>query len=332
MPAEVPPPFLLLSKALHWLKEKNPVGKGEIGNLTQLTLNIAEKDGQLKHLASVISENDNTIRDSLNTKGMRVITFSSILKYNRLPLCDILKSILKNGELALGCPIEIEFAVNLYENNLNRIDEFNILQIKPMVVGGMKGNIHTNDVNEKNILCQSNSVLGDGVILDIKNILYIDEASFDRSKTEKIATEIGSMNKELGKDNPYLIIGAGRWGTADPWLGVPVTWKQISNAKAIIEMGIEKLNPDPSFGSHFFQNITSLHIGYFTIKKQNRDKNIDLNWLENKKPYKKTNFVKWIKLEDSLFIKIDGTTGNGIILKQQDNLTDKMDEEQSSGI
>ena len=89
------------------------------------------------------------------------------------------------------------------------------------------------------------------------------------------------MNKELGTDNPYLIIGPGRWGTADPWLGVPVTWKQISNAKAIIEMGVEKLNPDPSFGSHFFQNITSLHIGYFTIKKQNRDKNIDLNWLEN---------------------------------------------------
>ena len=166
------------------------------------------------------------------------------------------------------------------------------------------------------ILCKSTSVLGDGNILDVKNILYIDEEQFDRSKTNDIATEIELINKELGDNNPYLIIGPGRWGTSDPWLGIPVSWKQISNAKAIIEMGIENLNPDPSFGSHFFQNITSLHIGYFTIKKQECEKNLNLKWLRDADCFKKTKHIKWIQLKSNLIIKIIGTTGVGEILFQ----------------
>ncbi len=316
--------------ALSMNVDKNPLENGEQKNLSHLTIDIAEKNKELKHLASVISENDNNIRDSLNYKGARVLTFSSILKYGRFPLCEILNSILKSGELALGCPIEIEFAVNLYDN---KKDEFNILQIKPMVVGGIKENINENNINEINVLCKSNSVLGDGIIYDIKNILYIDEVDFDRSKTEEMALEIEKINDELGKDNPYLIIGPGRWGTADPWLGIPVSWKQISNAKSIIEMGIEKLNPDPSFGSHFFQNITSLHISYFTVKKQNCNKEIDLDWLKKVKAHKKDRYVKWISLDSNLLIKIDGITGAGIIINQQnDKMNEKMDEEQSSGI
>ena len=309
--------------------DKDPLEKGESDNLSHLTLDIAENDKELKHLASVISENDNNIKDSLNYSGVRVLTFSSILKYNRFPLCEILKSILKSGELALGCPIEIEFAVNL---NDTAADEFNILQIKPMVVGSIKGKLNENKIKKENILCKSSSVLGDGINLDINNILYIDEDDFDRSRTKEIAKEIELINAELGKENPYLIIGPGRWGTADSWLGIPVSWKQISNAKAIIEMGIEKLNPNPSFGSHFFQNITSLHIGYFTIQKQNCNKELDLDWLKKSKAHKKNKFVKWITLESNLIMKIDGTTGNGIIALQKNNLDEKMNEEQSTGI
>ena len=308
---------------------KDPLKNGESGNLSCLPINIAEKDGELKFLGSVISENDNNIRDSLNYDGMRVITFSSVLKYNRFPLCDILKSILKSGELALGCPIEVEFAVNLNDNSL---DKFSILQIKPMVVGGMKRSNDEEHAKNSKMLCKSSSVLGDGNILDIKNILYIDEEDFDRSKTKNIANDIGRINKELGEENPYLIIGPGRWGTADPWLGIPVSWKQISNAKAIIEMGIENLNPDPSFGSHFFQNITSLHIGYFTIKKQDCEKNIDLNWLRKTKSFKKTKYIKWIQLQSNLIVKINGATGNGTILSQDENSQLEMNEELSPGI
>ena len=307
--------------------EKNPFKNGEAGNLSYLPIDIAEIDGELKYLGSVVSENDNNVRDSLNYQGLRVITFSSILKYGRFPLCEILKSVLKTGELALGCPIEVEFAVNLNDNS---IDEFSLLQIKPMVVGGMKRVHNEEHTQNSTILCKSTSVLGDGNILDVKNILYIDEEQFDRSKTNDIATEIELINKELGDNNPYLIIGPGRWGTSDPWLGIPVSWKQISNAKAIIEMGIENLNPDPSFGSHFFQNITSLHIGYFTIKKQECEKNLNLKWLRDADCFKKTKHIKWIQLKSNLIIKINGTTGVGEILYQEKNIN--MDEEQSTGI
>ena len=154
---------------------------------------------------------------------------------------------------------------------------------------------------------------------------------FDRSKTEKIANEIGLMNKKLGKDNPYLIIGPGRWGTADPWLGIPVKWEQISHAKSIIEIGIDTLNPDPSFGSHFFQNLTGLRIGYFTINKNEYKSSIDWKWLKEQPHIYKSKYINTVKLKTPLIIKIDGIHGQGIILKGILK-NDTMNEDESSGI
>ena len=160
----------------------------------------------------------------------------------------------------------------------------------------------------------------------------MDFVAFDRSLTRNIAKEIELFNRQLGSENPYLLIGPGRWGTADPWLGIPVNWKQISNAQTIVELGIEELNPEPSFGSHFFQNVTSLRVGYFTLQHIDKGGELDTEWLNNQTIKQATKFIRWILLDNPLCIRIDGSTGEGVILKPQPKITDIMDEEESTGI
>ena len=175
--------------------------------------------------------------------------------------------------------------------------------------------------------------MGNGEINSINHIVYIDPKKFKREKTKEIAKEIGIINDKLGSKNKYLLIGPGRWGTSDRWLGIPVNWEQINYAKAIIEIGIDELDSDPSFGSHFFQNITNLKIGYFTIRKKYSNKNIDWRWLNKNKSIFESNYVKVISLEKSLVVKIDGINGNGIILKNEETVSiEPMNEEDSTGI
>jgi hypothetical protein len=294
-------------------------------------LNIAEKDGVLKHLASVVCTDDNVIRDSLKYDGTRVLTFASILKYKRIPLAEIVNRLLELGTIALGCPVEIEFAVNLYDDK-DVPDEFCLLQIKPMVIGGLQSADLLFEESPEDILCKSDLVLGDGINQKIKHIIYVDPDTFDRSKTREIAREIEDLNKKLGKDSPYMLIGPGRWGSSDPWLGIPVNWRQIANAKVIVEVGMDKLNPDPSFGSHFFQNVTSLQIGYFTISKRDYKKNIDWDWMANYPKKERTTHLKLLELNYSLLVRIDGSNGEGVVLKPKPPKQEQMDEELSSGI
>ena len=254
----------------------------EINNLTSYNLSKAEEDGELKYIASVLDTNDSVLRDSLQYSGPRVITFSGLLKHRRMELAEILKFFLEYGESALGCPIEIEFAVNLNDDG---IDKFTLLQIKPMTINFFNRSIINENFDKKNILCDSNLVLGEGMISNVQHIIYVDSNNFDTAKSKIVAHHIEQYNNQLGKDNPYLLIGPGRWGSSDPWLGIPVSWNQINHAKIIIELGIEGLEPDPSFGSHFFQNLTSLHLAYFTLNK----------------------------LDKKLDCMIDGTSGRGII-------------------
>ncbi len=315
--------------ALDMNKGQNPLKKGEAKNLKKFDISIAEQDGELQHIASVVTRDD-TVRDSLNYKGIRILTFSNIIKYNIFPLNDIITDLMKDGEKALGCPVEIEFAVNINKNNS---DEFCLLQIKPMVIGNKdeKINIEKNK-KENNYICYSNQVLGNGKTDNIYHIMYVNPDTFKRENTQDIAKEIESLNKKLGSKNPYLLIGPGRWGTADPWLGIPVEWNQISNVKSIVEIGIEELNPDPSFGSHFFQNIANLRIGYFTINKKYYKKYIDWDWIKSHDNMYSEKFVNVISLKKPLFIKIDGINSEGIILANEEYKDIEMNEEESSGI
>jgi hypothetical protein len=187
-------------------------------------------------------------------------------------------------------------------------------------------------IKKEDMYSQSQITLGNGTSDHIIDLLYLSVKKYDPSKSNEIAKEIEIYNNMIGKNNPYILAGPGRWGSADPWLGVPINWQQISNTKIIIEIGHEDFPVDPSFGSHFFQNITSLHIGYFTIDNKNSDDFINNVWLEKQKPKKSGHYVDWYQFNDPFKTIIDGLSGKGKILIPKPYYTDKMDEKDSTGI
>lgn len=296
-------------------------------DLQRYSLKVAEMDGALKWVGSVISQEDNILKDTLNINGTRIISFAPVLKWDSIHLSEIANEMLKIGKKALGCPVEIEFAVNL---NKKRLHEFCLLQIKPIVLTGLHKN--SSNKNYENIFCKSSITLGDGKITGIKNLIVVRPTTFDISKTKEIAKEVYEINGQFSINENYIICGSGRWGSADPWLGIPVNWKQISQAKAIIEIGRHDLPIDPSFGSHFFQNITSLHVAYFTINNKNKDDLLDLNWLQDKNLHKRMKFIDWYQFEEEFTINLDGMSGFGNIQKPEKLKVEMMNEEESSGI
>ena len=300
-------------------------------NTSLFDLNIAEKDGELDWSASVVSNEDNVVRDSLRFDGTRVITFPSLLKWKTLPITDLLLDLLKLGESSLGCPVEIEFAINMHDTE-ETLTDFCLLQIKPMVVGGLDRIQDFDSIQKKNILCKSSVALGNGLIENINNLIIVDPKNFDPSKTKLIAKQIEKINNELSALDQYVLIGPGRWGSADPWLGIPVEWDQISKAKVIVEYGMDSFPVDPSFGSHFFQNVTSMRIGYFTINHKKRSDKIDMDWINTQQVKKKSKYIKWIKLDKPITVTIDGQTGEGNIIKPLEPIEEKMDEHETSGI
>jgi len=304
---------------------------GEEENTSIYDLDVAEQDGELHWAGSVVSETDNVIRDSLRHPGNRVITFPSLLKWKSAPVPDLLMDVLAMGENALGCPVEIEFAINLHKGS-DTPHEFALLQIKPMVIGGLDRIQEFEFIHDDDILCKSQVALGNGVIDNIQNIIMVDPETFDASQTQTIAKDIEHINHKMPKGEQYILVGPGRWGTADPWLGVPVEWDQISHAKVIIEYGMSEFPVDPSFGSHFFQNVTSMRIGYFTINHKKKQDRLDMNWLNAQTEKAVTKHTKWIQLERPLTITIDGQTGEGTIIKPLNPVQEAMDEHEASGI
>ena len=317
--------------ALDMNKGGDLLKNSQFENTSIFSLNKAETDGELFWSGSVVSTSDNKIRDSLKDEGTRVITFPSLLKWNTAPAMDLIIDLLKIGEEALGCPVEIEFAINLNKDAQKR-HEFCLLQIKPMVVGGIDKIEHNQNISKDELFCASSIALGNGVISDIKNIIFINPNEFDSSKTKYIAKEIEKINNIIPDDEKYLLIGPGRWGSSDPWLGIPVEWSQISKAKVIIEYGMHSFPVDPSFGSHFFQNVTSMRLGYFTIDHKNAEDFIDINWIKKQKPKKTSKYIDWFELENNIIVSIDGQSGHGKIMKPKKIQKEQMDEQETSGI
>ena len=235
------------------------------------------------------------------------------------------------GKEALGCEVEIEFAVNIFDDS-NKKPEFAFLQIKPMVMGGSREIINIEEESKNEIFCSSKVTLGDGLINDVRHIVFVDPKRFKPAKTKDIAKEINTINQKLIKKHPYILIGPGRWGSADSWLGVPVNWEQINGASAIIELGKKDFPVDPSFGSHFFQNVTSMRLGYFTVDHNSKTDVFDFTWLNKQSIIDAKTYTTCYLLEHPLRIKIDGTTGNGIILKPKVPEQEPMNEQETSGI
>lgn len=295
-------------------------GNSDFGYVThdmlqkQYDLEIAEKDGTLHYVGSVYSADNDRITDGLSRSGTRLITFGPILKNKLFPLPEIIDLLLDMGTWGMGTPVEIEFAATMaYKDNSK---EFGLLQMRPLVVSRESEELNVENVESSKLICSSNQVLGNGLISGIYDVVFVDYHLFDRAKSRDVAKEVSAFNNLLLKESrPYLLIGVGRWGSLDPWLGIPVNWEQISGAKAIVETGFKEMSVEPSQGSHFFQNITSFMIGYFTVNEHKNQGFLDWDWLLNQPTVESKTFTKLIRFENEIKIKMNGHQAKGIIFK-----------------
>jgi CheY-like chemotaxis protein len=298
-------------------KSKLDLSEKEETTLQKINISDVANDGTLTYVTSTFDKNDGMIRDGFSEDGPYLVTFSSILKYDVFPLASILRDILEAGQKSMGSPVEIEFAVNFDVEN-KKPPVFAFIQIRPIVISQEQSQISWDekDIPQEKIMLKSNEALGNGVFENIKDIVYVPPETFNSAKTLDIAREIGVINEKL-KDSPYILIGPGRWGTQDRWLGIPVYWSEISNVKIMVETALEDYNIKPSQGTHFFQNIISRGIGYINVKLNKKDSFLDWGWLNKQKTKQKLNYVKHITLPAPLLIKLDGINGRAVILKPE---------------
>lgn len=283
----------------------------------QHDLSVAEKDRTLNWVGATYSPENDSISEGLSRPGTRVVTFGPVLKHKIFPLPEIIDLLLDMGSWGMGTPVEIEFAVNLSVDP-GKPKEFGLLQMRPLVVAREAEDLTIEEYDEDLLICHSSQVLGNGVIDDIHDIVFVDYNLFDRSKTREVAKEVAMFNSQLLSENkPYLLIGMGRWGSLDPWLGIPVTWDQIAGARAIIEAGFKEMSVEPSQGSHFFQNITSFMIGYFTVNNHKDQGFIDWDWLMKQPPFETRSYTKRIRFDKPVVIKMNGHNNKGVIFKPE---------------
>ncbi|MDP3313860.1 PEP/pyruvate-binding domain-containing protein [Lutibacter sp.] len=285
-------------------------------NKKKITIRNAEKHGSLKFVASTYDLQNNIIKPGVLHNGIRVITFDNILKYNTFPLPEILQDLLRIGQREIRNPIEIEFAVKL-DVPEGQPKEFSFLQIRPIVESvDVSSNLPEN-FNNSDTIIYSESALGNGKHDGICDIVYVKPETFNPANTRDIAVAVDKINKKFIEANKnYILIGPGRWGSSDPWLGIPVIWAQISAAKIIVESGLHNFRIDPSQGTHFFQNLTSFKMGYITINPFIGDGFFDLNYLDNQTAVFEDTYIRHIKFNNPLTIIIDGKSNKAAIFKE----------------
>ena len=287
--------------------------------LRQCGLEVAEEDGTLNCCGSTYSAHDDAISDGLARRGVRVVTFGPVLRNKVFPLPEILDLILDMGTWGMGTPVEVEFAVNLSVPP-DRPKEFAVLQMRPLVIHREPEELNLEDSDPAAVFCRSDKALGNGLIEDIHDIVLVDYHRFDRARSRDVAQEVAAFNSRLIEEHrPYLLIGVGRWGTLDPWLGIPVTWENIAGASAIVETGFKEFSVAPSQGSHFFQNITGFMVGYFTIDQHMNEGMLDWEWLLTQPPLERKEFTRLIRFSQPILIKINGRQNRGVIIKPGGN-------------
>ncbi|MFH2107902.1 MAG: PEP/pyruvate-binding domain-containing protein [Chrysiogenia bacterium] len=283
--------------------------------LVKLGLDKAEADGVLQFLASTYSRENDAVYDGISFAGPRIVNFAHILKNDVFPLAKILIDLLKLSSEAMNCAVEMEFAVIL-DAQSGLPGQFSILQVRPLVVQDELVKVELDDQQKELAFCFSDRVLGNGILQTIRDIVFVKPDGFDAAKNPQIAVDVGKLNSRLQQaGTPYLLIGPGRWGSTDPWLGIPVKWSQISGVKVVVEASLPNMNVDPSQGSHFFQNMTSLRIGYFTVPLDRAHGFIDWTWLETLPVTAETTFLKHVCLPQPITVMIDGRRSQGVILK-----------------
>ncbi|MEI6435158.1 MAG: PEP/pyruvate-binding domain-containing protein [Bacteroidota bacterium] len=295
--------------------------EGEDAGLCKLDIYDAEMHGTLKHCASVYSVENDRITAGISDPGPRVVNFADILKYNYIPMAKTIEVVLDVVKEALGSAVEIEFAIDLNKDE-NYKASFYLLQIKPLIGNIDDFTIDMSKINKNDILLYSEKEMGNGMIETIDEVVFVDPDTFDKAKTVEMADEIDKINAEMVKaGKKYILIGPGRWGTRDRWIGVPVTWPQISNAKIIVETSLEGFPLDASSGSHFFHNVTSMNVGYFCVQPELSDSFIRYDVLKAQKNIRKTEYFSIVKFEKNITVRMDGKKRISVITWQNEIIT-----------
>lgn len=292
--------------AVNLKKKEIDLLEGDTAGLIKLDIDEAERHGALRHCASVYNPENNTITPGLNQYGPRIINFANILKYNYIPLAKTIEVVLDIVREAVGSPVEIEFAIDLNKDKEFKAS-FYLLQIKPLLGDAGDFEVDMEKVEQEKIILYSDKGMGNGLIDHLTDVIYVDLDTFDKSKTPEMAEEIDKLNNiMLNEGRNYILIGPGRWGTRDRWIGIPVNWPQISRAKVIVETSLEGFPLDASSGSHFFHNVTSMNVGYFSIQPEFSKSYIRYDMLKDQQLIAKTKFFRHVRFEKPLKIKMDG--------------------------
>ncbi len=300
-------------------QDLNLIYSGSESNLSRLSISEAEKDGTVNHLASVYDPDNDRIRPGLETYGPRILDFADILKYNYAPLAKTIEFILDIGKEALGSPVEIEYAVDLNKSE-NGNPSFYLLQIKPLLGSSGEYNINIDNLERKDIIVYAEKSMGNGRIDELMDVIYVRRDHFDHMKTKEIVEEIEVLNRKLlTKGRNYILIGPGRWGTRDPFIGIPVNWSQISGAKVIVETSLADFPLDASLGSHFFHNVTSMNVGYMSIQHNSKNEFVEWDYLEKQHLIEETHYLKHVRFKESVCVVMDGKKRISVIYKNDCN-------------
>ncbi len=286
-------------------------------NLQKLSVKEADKDGALQYIASTFDPQDQAIYDGLYPGGRKVITFANVLQHGAFPLCDILKLAMQCGQDGMRRPVEIEFACTLNDKK-GKVGTFYLLQIRPIVDNCAALDEDLSLVAEDRLILRSGHSLGHGIVNDVQDIIYVKTQDYSAANNYTIADQIERINRGfLASGKGYVLIGPGRWGSSDHWLGIPVKWPHISAARLIVEAGLSHYRVDPSQGTHFFQNLTSFGVGYFTINAYCNDGFYNNEWLDALPAVEETEYIRHVRLSAPLLIKMDGKKNLGIVEKPE---------------
>jgi CheY-like chemotaxis protein len=298
-----------------WALPLDGEGRGGAMREAAFALSAAEADGALAAVASTYSPENDAVYDGLSRPGPRLVTFAPVLKHGLFPLAEIVGTLMEAGQSSMGTPVEIEFAVSLSPPPGQPL-EFGFVQMRPLALMRETEALELGDVDPARVLCRSQRVLGNGRIEGLRDLVVVDFQRFERARSREAAAEVGRLNGVLlAGATPYALVGVGRWGSRDPWLGIPVAWDQVSGASVIVEAGLRDLKVTPSQGTHFFQNLTSFNVGYFTVNPDTGDGTVDWEWLDAQRALSSAEHVRHIRLAAPLLVLMNGKRNEGVILK-----------------
>ena len=290
--------------------------EGQEAAIRKYTVSEATENSVLQHCVSVYNRENDELIPGFSTNGLPVVDFANILKYRYIPFADTIRLLLRLFREAMGSPVEIEYAVDL-EKSIEGKPTFYLLQIKPLIRNEDELQVDLENFQSEDIILHASRGMGNGIVNNIRDVIYVKPKAFDKTKTRAIAEELLRINKKMeqaGKE--YVLIGPGRWGTRDPLTGIPVLWANISKARIIVEMGLPEFPLDSSLGSHFFHNVTSMNVGYFPVPHNSRDASVNMELLDQQVIAEETSFLKHVEFKNDLKILMDGRKRQAVIAVQ----------------